>query len=77
MTVLTSKLADQLLSLPCEDRIFLVDQLLKSLNAPSSEDIDQLWAKEAERRLDELESGKVETIPGDQVFNKIRKRLGR
>ena len=75
MTAATTKLADKLLSLPCEDRIYLVDRLLKSLNAPSKEEVDKAWAEESERRIDELESGKVQTIPGEQVFREIRKRL--
>ena len=75
MTAATTKLADKLLSLPCEDRIYLVDKLLKSLNAPSKEEVDKAWAEESERRIDEIESGKVQTIPGEQVFREIRKRL--
>ena len=77
MTTATAKLADQILSLPCEDRIYLVDRLLESLNAPSREEIDRVWAEEAERRIDELDSGKVQAIPGEQVFAEIRKRLGK
>jgi putative addiction module component (TIGR02574 family) len=77
MTTATAKLADQVLSLPCEDRIYLVDRLLQSLNAPSREEIDRLWAEEAERRIEELDSGKVEAIPGEQVFAEIRERLAK
>lgn len=77
MTKATAKLADQVLSLPCEDRIYLVDRLLESLNAPSREAVDRLWAEEAERRIDELDSGKAETIPGEEVFAEIRKRLAK
>jgi len=75
MTAATTKLADKLLSLPCEDRIYLVDKLLISLNAPSKEEVDKAWAEESERRIDEIESGNVQTIPGEQVFREIRKRL--
>jgi len=77
MTKATAKLADQVLSLPCEDRIYLVDKLLRSLNSPSREEIDRAWAEEAERRIKELDSGKVKAIPGEEVFAKIRKRLGK
>ena len=77
MTTATAKLADQVLSLPCEDRIYLVDRLLESLNAPSREEIDRLWAEEAERRIEELDSGKVVAIPGEQVFAEIRERLAK
>ncbi|ACU89218.1 addiction module protein [Desulfomicrobium baculatum] len=73
----TTKLTEQLLSLPCEDRIRIVEKLLESLNAPADEEIEQAWAVEAERRIDELNSGTVRTIPGEEVFADIRQRLGR
>jgi len=50
--------------------------LLKSLN-PSQAEIDELWAAEAERRVAEIENGKVKPIPGEQVFRELRERLGR
>ena len=75
MTTVADKLADQILSLPCEDRVYLVDRLLQSLNAPSRKEIDQLWAEEADRRIDELDSGKVQAIPGEKVFVEIRERI--
>jgi len=75
MTAATTKLEEKILSLPCEDRIYLVEKLLKSLNSPSPEEIDKAWAEESERRIDEIESGKVQTIPGEQVFQEIRKRI--
>ena len=70
----TDKLFAEAVSLPVEIRIQLVDQLLLSLN-PAQKEIDELWAKEAEKRVEQIRSGKVKTIPGDEVFKKIRKRL--
>lgn len=61
-------------SLPIEVRIRLIDKLLKSLN-PTSKEIDELWAIEAERRVEEIRSGKVEPLAGDEVFKEIRERL--
>jgi len=75
MTAATTKLEEKILSLPCEDRIYLVEKLLKSLNAPDKEEIDKAWADESERRIDDLESGKIQAVPGEQVFQEIRKRL--
>lgn len=69
------ELIQEAISLPVELRARLVDELLKSLN-PSQADIDALWAAEAERRVNEIESGKVKPIPGEQVFEELRKRLG-
>jgi len=39
--------------------------------------LDRVWAEEAERRIDELDSGKVQALPGEQVFGEIRKWLGK
>lgn len=35
---------------------------------------DELWAKEIQRRLDEIRSGKVQGIPGEQVMADLRRR---
>ncbi|MEW5817910.1 MAG: addiction module protein [Spirochaetota bacterium] len=69
----TKELFDEAVSLPVEIRAQLVDKLLRSLH-PFQEEIDKLWAVEAEKRVEEIKSGKVKTIPGDEVFKKI---LGR
>ncbi len=70
----TKQLIDKAVSLPVEERALVVDSLLRSLNQPESE-IDKIWAKEARRRLDELRSGRVKAIPGEEVFKKVWKRF--
>jgi putative addiction module component (TIGR02574 family) len=60
--------------LPIEKRTLLVDKLLQSLN-PSQSEIDKLWAEEAEKRVEEIATGSVRTIPGEEVFRKIWERL--
>lgn len=70
------ELINEVMSLPVELRARLVDELLKSLN-PSQAEIDALWAAEAERRVSEIESGAIQPIPGEQVFEELRKRLGK
>ncbi|WFB36040.1 addiction module protein [Kiritimatiellota bacterium B12222] len=62
-------------SLPVEERTVVVDFLLKTLNPPNPE-IDNLWKAVANRRLQELRTGKVTPISGEEVFGKIRKRFG-
>jgi len=61
-------------SLPVEERVMVVDSLLKTLNPPDIE-IENEWVKVAKRRLAELRSGSVKAIPGDEVFAKIRERF--
>jgi putative addiction module component (TIGR02574 family) len=70
----TEDLFDEAISLPVEVRTQLVDKLLQSLN-PTQTEIDKLWAKEAEKRVDEIRTGKVKTIPGKQVFQRMRDRF--
>ncbi|MFH1708000.1 MAG: addiction module protein [Planctomycetota bacterium] len=69
----TDALIEEARSLPVELRARIIDQLLQTLN-PAQKAIDALWAKEAERRIREIKSGKVKTIPGDAVFKKIFKQ---
>ena len=61
-------------ALPVEERAVIVDCLLRTLNAPNSE-IDQRWAEVAMRRLEELRSGSVQSIPGEQVLARVRERF--
>lgn len=70
----TKQLIEEAVSLPVEERTLLVDSLLRSLNQPDSE-IDKAWAKEAKRRLDEIKSGQVNAIPGEEVFKKMLSRF--
>ena len=70
----TDDLIAEALSLPVEVRTQLADKLLQSLN-PSRKEIDEAWAEEAEKRVQEIRTGKVKTIPGAEVFKKIDNRL--
>ena len=56
------------LSLPAELKVKLARQLLESLDAAEQKEIDEVWAVEAERRIDEYEAGKVRTIPAEEVL---------
>jgi putative addiction module component (TIGR02574 family) len=64
------ELIDQARALPVEERAIVVDYLLRSLNPPESR-IDEKWALVARKRLEDIRSGAVKTIPGEDVFAKI------
>lgn len=72
MGTATDKILEEALLLPADERASLVERLLQSLNLPTEAEIHQLWVKEAERRVSQVETGEVELIPGEQVFAKIR-----
>lgn len=77
MSVVAKKIVDEVLLLPTDARVSLVEQLLASLNLPTQPEVDRLWAKEAERRIAQVEKGKVRLIPGEKVFSDIRKKYRR
>jgi len=77
MSVASKKVFDDVLMLPADARVSLVEQLLASLNLPTQPEIDRLWAKEAERRIAEIDRGKVKLISGEKVFSDIRKKYRR
>lgn len=78
MNALAEKLAEDALTLPDDDRAALADVLLRSLKkTPAGDEIDRLWAEEAERRVREIDSGTVDLLDGDQVMEEARARLRR
>jgi putative addiction module component (TIGR02574 family) len=60
--------------LPVEERLVVIDSLLRTINAPTAE-IDFEWLEVAKRRLAELRSGRMKAVPGDEVFARIRNRF--
>mgnify|MGYP001558980126 CR=1 FL=1 len=68
------EIIEEAASLPVEERVMLVESLLRTLNPPDMK-IEKEWVKVAKRRLADLRSGSVKAIPGDEVFAKIRERF--
>lgn len=60
------------LSLSPGARAMLADHLLESLDDENQKRIGAIWGEEAERRMQEIRDGKVETIDGEQVMRKLR-----
>ena len=63
-------------SLPVDIKTQLIDKLLNSLN-PTPKEIDELWAIEAERRVEEIKTGRLKPIPGEKVFKEIKEKLSK
>ena len=59
------------LSLPPVKRAMLADDLLQSLDSPNQTQIDAAWGEEAERRMREIDEGKVEAIDGELVMQRF------
>ena len=63
------------LSLAPADRAKLAHELLESLDTLSPAEIDELWLDEAERRLRELDAGRVQLVPAEEVYRKAQALL--
>ena len=72
-----AKVVNEALSLPAKSRAELAEKLLESLNDPRQEEIDRLWAEEAEDRIDAFERGDLKAIPGKEVFRRLKPRKKR
>ncbi|MCH7880601.1 MAG: addiction module protein [Proteobacteria bacterium] len=57
----------QAMTLTPEERFLIVESLIKSLDQPD-EKLDEIWAKEAENRLDAYREKRLESIPMEEVF---------
>jgi putative addiction module component (TIGR02574 family) len=77
MATTNDRVIEEALSLPVDVRLNLVEKLLTSLNLPIDEEIERLWAEEAERRVSQIEEGKTKLVPGEEVFSRIRAKHGK
>lgn len=63
-------LESEVLQLPPADRAYLLEKLIASLDVDP--DVEEAWAAEVERRLIEIESGKVDLVSGSEVLAKLK-----
>ncbi|HEY3853932.1 MAG TPA: addiction module protein [Verrucomicrobiae bacterium] len=54
----------------------LVGRLTEGLHI-SEPEIDAAWQSEIARRIEEIQSGKVRCVPGEEVSARVRKIVGR
>ena len=72
------RLTADAMKLPLRDRVQLAQRLVSTLEDDEAESgVEALWFAEAERRLEELRSGKAEGIDSDEAFRTARESLKR
>jgi putative addiction module component (TIGR02574 family) len=70
MTI-TDNIFKEALKLTPSERAQLIDKLISNLDKPDKE-IDELWAREAEDRLDAYDQGRIKAISLERVLQKYR-----
>jgi len=69
-----SRILNEVLALPVHERAELVERILDSLGDAPDEERLQRWAAEAEWRLDAIDRGELETMPGEEVLARLRQK---
>ncbi len=65
----TKDLLAEAMKLKPEERFTLVEGLIQSLDEPDKK-LNEIWATEAEARLNAYRDGKLEGIPMEDIFKK-------
>jgi putative addiction module component (TIGR02574 family) len=76
MSKVLAELKEKAAELSETERAELALSLIESLDGPTDDDVEEAWRAEIERRIGEIERGEVQLIPGEEVFARLRRRLG-
>jgi putative addiction module component (TIGR02574 family) len=75
LTPQISELLEKALTLSTQDRGLLIYRLIASLDEEAPEEgVEAAWDEEIKRRVDDIRSGRVRTIPGEQVLRRLKAR---
>jgi putative addiction module component (TIGR02574 family) len=76
MTSQVSELLEKALALSIQDRGLLIDRLIESLDEePAEEGVEAAWDAEIAKRVEDVRSGRVKLIPGEQVLREIEEEF--
>lgn len=73
MTQAVAKIIEEMEQLSPSDRAELADCMVETLVRDTAPEIEQAWINEVRRRMSEIESGEVESIPGEQALAQVRR----
>lgn len=72
MTNTAKSIIDQALELSSNERASVAEKILASLDV-SDVNMDVIWAKEANARVEAYNRGEIETVSVEEVFKKYQK----
>jgi len=75
MSDMLAELKNKAAQLSDAERAELALSLIESLDGPADPDVEEAWRLEIERRMDQIDRGEVQLMPGDEVFARLRRRL--
>jgi len=77
MSMTVDQMVEEIRSLPHDVMTNLVDRVLFESHGGQQPDHAQAWSRTVHRRMEEIRSGKVQLVPGEETSAKIRRIVGR
>ena len=74
MSANSEQILQQALALSPQDRAEVLERLLASFQIPPDPDLEQLWAREAEDRLDAYDRGELSAVSAEEVFARTERQ---
>lgn len=65
------RIVEHALKMSVRERAEIAQRLLDSLDQQSDMDVDSAWQSEIERRISEIDSGRVSCIPWEEVRERL------
>ena len=75
MAISAEELYQKALDLDERERAALAARLIESLDTEVEDGVEAAWLAEVERRMEELDSGKVQSIPWNELRARILEKL--
>ena len=76
MSTVLDELKQKAAQLGEDERAELALALISSLDGEPETGVDEAWRVEITRRIAQIERGEIQLVPGDEVFARLRRKLG-
>ena len=77
MPITLEEIVEETSQLPADVVAELIDRILLARHGGIEPEIEATWKTEIHRRIEEIETGKVQGIPAEESLARIRKIIGR
>jgi putative addiction module component (TIGR02574 family) len=72
MSPKVAEILEKAMQLSSHERGLLIDRLAETLDdGPAEEGVEEAWGEEIKRRVDEIRSGKVKLVPGEEFLRQL------
>lgn len=75
MSMTLQEIEKQALELTAEDQLDLAEKLIANVSRYPDPEIEAAWLREVQRRVQDIDEGRVELLDGHEVIRRIRERL--